>query len=65
MNELCIYIYVIRCMNYVLYICYELLICSLEICFKLEIDVDFYPAVIGELTLDCPSLLWPLVATGG
>jgi hypothetical protein len=38
-----VYIYVIRCMNSVLYICYELLICSLNFwltecrrCFKLE-----------------------------
>jgi hypothetical protein len=48
------YIYVIRYINFALYICYELLICSLEfwltecrMCFKLEIKCRFLSSSYG------------------
>jgi hypothetical protein len=33
--------------------------------YKLNADYVFYPAVVAEMTLADPSLLWTLVATGG
>jgi hypothetical protein len=59
--SLYIYIYIIRCMNYVLYICYELLICSLKLwltecrmCFKLQTECKFLSSSDGWADVSLP-----------